>query len=97
MRLGNSHPVKSACQAPALAPRPGLHWPPQLRALAQRYETDIVAISFDALAAPFAVNGYWRSTLYALLEGVSERLQISRDDIDGTLYPTPGGRTSLVT
>jgi hypothetical protein len=38
----------------------------------------------------------WRSTLYALLEGVSERLQISRDDIDGTLYPTPGGHTSLV-
>jgi hypothetical protein len=32
----------------------------------------------------------------ALLEGVSERLQISRDDIDGTLYPTPGGHTSLV-
>jgi ATP-dependent helicase YprA (DUF1998 family) len=70
--------------------------PLQLRALAHRYETDIVAISFDALAAPFAMNGHWRSTLYALLEGVSERLQISRDDIDGTLYPTPGGRTSLV-
>jgi hypothetical protein len=70
--------------------------PLQLRALAHRYETDIVAISFDALAAPFAVNDHWRSTLYALLEGVSERLQISRDDIDGTLYPTPGGRTSLV-
>jgi ATP-dependent helicase YprA (DUF1998 family) len=70
--------------------------PLQLRALAHRYETDIVAISFDALAAPFAVKDHWRSTLYALLEGVSERLQISRDDIDGTLYPTPGGRTSLV-
>ena len=70
--------------------------PLQRRALAHRYETDIVAISFDALAAPFAVKDHWRSTLYALLEGVSERLQISRDDIDGTLYPTPGGRTSLV-
>jgi ATP-dependent helicase YprA (DUF1998 family) len=70
--------------------------PLQPRALAHRYETDIVAVSFDALAAPFAGNGHWRSTLYALLEGVSERLQISRDDIDGTLYPTPGGRTSLV-
>ena len=70
--------------------------PLQLRALAHRYETDIVAISFDALAAPFAVKDHWRSTLYALLEGVSERLQISRDDIDGTLYPTAGGRTSLV-
>ena len=70
--------------------------PLQRRSLAHRYETDIVAISFDALAAPLADDGHWRSTLYALLEGVSERLQISRDDIDGTLYPTPGGRTSLV-
>jgi hypothetical protein len=68
----------------------------QRRSLAHRYETDIVAISFDALAAPMADSDHWRSTLYALLEGVSERLQISRDDIDGTLYPTPGGRTSLV-
>jgi hypothetical protein len=70
--------------------------PLQLRALAHRYETDILAISFDALAAPLASHSHWRSTLYALLEGVSERLQISRDDIDGTLYPTPGGRTALV-
>jgi ATP-dependent helicase YprA (DUF1998 family) len=70
--------------------------PLQPRSLAHRYQTDIVAVSFDALAAPSAVNGSWRSTLYALLEGVSERLQISRDDIDGTLYPTPDGRTSLV-
>jgi hypothetical protein len=68
----------------------------QMLALAHRYETDIAAISFDALAAPFATGGHWRSVLYALLEGVSERLQISRDDIDGTLYPTPGGKTSLV-
>ena len=70
--------------------------PLQHRSLAHRYETDIVAIAFDALAAPLADDDCWRSTLYALLEGVSERLQISRDDIDGTLYPTPGGRTSLV-
>ena len=70
--------------------------PLQPRALAHGYETDIVAVSFDALAVPSSASGSWRSTLYALLEGVSERLQISRDDIDGTLYPTPGGRTSLV-
>jgi ATP-dependent helicase YprA (DUF1998 family) len=68
----------------------------QRRSLAHRYETDIVAISFDALADPAGDSDHWRSMLYALLEGVSERLEISRDDIDGTLYPTPGGRTSLV-
>jgi hypothetical protein len=70
--------------------------PLQSRGLAHGYETDIVAVSFDALAVPSEVPGSWRSTLYALLEGVSERLQISRYDIDGTLYPTPGRRTSLV-
>ena len=70
--------------------------PLQVRALAHPYETDILEISFDGLAAPLASASHWRSTLYALLEGVSERLQISRDDIDGTLYPTPGGRTALV-
>jgi hypothetical protein len=70
--------------------------PLQARSLAHRYETDILEISFDALAAPFASGDQWRSTLYALLEGVSGLLQISRDDIDGTLYPTPGGHTSLV-
>ena len=70
--------------------------PLQMRALAHPYETDILEISFDGLAAPLVGSSHWRSTLYALLEGVSERLQISRDDIDGTLYPTPGGRTALV-
>ena len=39
--------------------------------------------------------GEWRSVLYALLEGVG-RLDISRDDIDGTLYPKPGRKISLV-
>jgi hypothetical protein len=68
----------------------------QARALAHPYETDILEISFDGLAAPLVDASHWRSTLYALLEGVSERLQISREDIDGTLHPTPGGRTALV-
>jgi hypothetical protein len=68
----------------------------QPRALAHRYETDILEISFDGLASISTDPSQWRSTLYALLEGVSERLQISRDDIDGTLYPTPGGRIALV-
>ncbi len=38
----------------------------------------------------------WRSVLYALLEGASECLAISRDENDGTLYPKPGSQTSLV-
>ena len=38
----------------------------------------------------------WRSVLYALLEGASDCLDISRDDIDGTLYPKAHRQTSLV-
>jgi ATP-dependent helicase YprA (DUF1998 family) len=34
--------------------------------------------------------------LYALLEGVTDRLDINRDDIDGTLYPKPAGHIALV-
>jgi ATP-dependent helicase YprA (DUF1998 family) len=38
----------------------------------------------------------WRSVLFALLEGASDCLDISRDDIEGTLYPKAGRRISLV-
>jgi ATP-dependent helicase YprA (DUF1998 family) len=41
-------------------------------------------------------TGEWRSVLYALLEGASDSLDISRDDIDGTLYPRVGRKVSLV-
>jgi ATP-dependent helicase YprA (DUF1998 family) len=38
----------------------------------------------------------WRSVLYALLEGASDSLDISRDDIDGTLYPKARRKIALV-
>ena len=66
------------------------------RALAHPYETDILEITFDSLAAPGPSLGEWRSVLYALLEGASNSLDISRDDIDGTLYPKAGRKISLV-
>ncbi|MEV5414521.1 DUF1998 domain-containing protein [Thermopolyspora sp. NPDC052614] len=34
--------------------------------------------------------------LYALLEGAAEQLELSSDDIGGTLYARPGGNTSIV-
>jgi hypothetical protein len=83
-----SHPhlIKTAeCSGP-------LTW----KSLAHPYETDIVEISFDALAAPRMSVAEWRSVLYALLEGASDCLDISRDDIDGTLYPKTGRQISLV-
>ena len=71
--------------------------PLRLRSLAHPYETDILELAFGPLAAPpdTGTDG-WRSTLYALLEGATERLEISRDDVDETLYLRPGSQTGLV-
>ncbi|HEX6521429.1 MAG TPA: DUF1998 domain-containing protein [Streptosporangiaceae bacterium] len=70
--------------------------PLQNRSLAHRYETDLVEISLGSLAAPGASINQLRSVLYALLEGASNCLDISRDDIDGTLYPKAGRQVALV-
>jgi ATP-dependent helicase YprA (DUF1998 family) len=67
------------------------------RFLAHPYETDLLEITFDAIPGLSGMNtSEWRSVLYALLEGASDRLDISRDDIDGTLYPKTGRKISLV-
>lgn len=87
-RVPDSHPhllKDGECTGP-------LAW----RALAHPYETDILEITFGSLAAPDPSLGEWRSVLYALLEGASDSLDISRDDIDGTLYPKAGRKISLV-
>jgi DEAD/DEAH box helicase/Domain of unknown function (DUF1998)/Helicase conserved C-terminal domain len=70
--------------------------PLQLRALAHPYETDILEITFDRLTFNRPDIPRWRSALYALLEGVSDCLDISRDDIDGALYPKIAGQIALV-
>ncbi|MGW5075795.1 DEAD/DEAH box helicase [Rhodococcus sp. NPDC004095] len=64
--------------------------------LAHRYETDIAELSFSSIAYDRGSVGRWLSVLYALLEGASEALEISRDDIEGTLSWTADGRRSLV-
>jgi len=67
------------------------------RSLAHPYETDLLEISFDSIPGLSGMTaGEWRSVLYALLEGASDGLDISRDDIDGTLYPKAGRKISLV-
>lgn len=64
--------------------------------LAHRYETDIAEFSFSSVSYDKASESRWLSVLYALLEGASEALEISRDDIDGTLSWTGDGRRSIV-
>jgi hypothetical protein len=65
----------------------------QWRTLAHLYETDILEIRFDGLSMPWKD---WLSTLYAVLEGAAYGLEISRDDIDGTVHAGADGQTSLV-
>lgn len=87
-RQGQSHKhllKDSECTGP-------LHW----KSLAHPYETDIVEITFDSIAAPGLSLGEWRAVLYALLEGASDCLDIARDDIDGTPFPKAGHKTSLM-
>jgi hypothetical protein len=69
--------------------------PTSLRTLSHRYETDLLRLSIKG-APSFVGEPVWRSTLYGLLEGASERLEIARDDIDGTLAPLGQGAFSLI-
>ena len=74
-----------------------MHGSAPRRSLAHPYETDLLEISFNSIPGLSGMTvGEWRSVLYALLEGASDSLDISRDDIDGTLYPKVGWKISLV-
>ncbi|WP_160050509.1 DEAD/DEAH box helicase [Nocardiopsis sp. FR4] len=65
--------------------------------LAHRYETDIMEVSFGGALDMGRVSDPVRySLLFALLEGASSALDISRDDIDGTLFRRLGGTMNPV-
>lgn len=63
--------------------------------LAHPYETDLLWLDVRPNKI-FREEAAWKSVLYALLEAASETLQISRDDIGGTLSPTGPVTKSLV-
>jgi len=64
--------------------------------LAHRYETDVAEFTFGDVDYDKETEARWLSVLYALLEGASTVLEISRDDIDGTLSWSRDGRRSIV-
>ncbi|NEW29395.1 DEAD/DEAH box helicase [Nocardia cyriacigeorgica] len=65
--------------------------------LVHRYETDVAEFTFsEDVSYDKESESTWLSVLYALLEGASEALEISRDDIDGTLSWSADGRRSIV-
>lgn len=70
--------------------------PLDLVSLAHRYQTDVAEFTFGDVAYDKATESRWLSVLYALLEGASKTLEISRDDIDGTLSWSKDGRRSIV-
>ncbi|MGD9525496.1 MAG: Zn-binding domain-containing protein, partial [Pseudonocardia sp.] len=64
--------------------------------LAHRYQTDFVELAFEPLIALTAPMGTLRSAVYALLEGAATALEISRDDIDGTIHVSRSSKTLVL-
>jgi len=64
--------------------------------LGHMYQSDVAEFAFHAVPYDRDHEGNWLSALYAILEGASYALEISRDDIDGTLSWTPDHRRSIV-
>jgi len=64
--------------------------------LGHRYQSDVAEFTFKGFQYQDADESNWRSTLYAMLEGASVALEISRDDIDGALAWTSDNRRSIV-
>ncbi|BBX34829.1 DEAD/DEAH box helicase [Mycolicibacterium mageritense DSM 44476 = CIP 104973] len=64
--------------------------------LGHRYQSDIAEFTFDG--APYLKDqeANWLSALYAILEGASYALEITRDDIDGALSWSADHRRSIV-
>lgn len=64
--------------------------------LGHEFLTDVAQLHFDPPAP--ALEGFYESLLYAMLEGVARALNIARDDLDGCLYAAPGrpGQRDLI-
>ncbi|MBB2769115.1 UNVERIFIED_ORG: ATP-dependent helicase YprA (DUF1998 family) [Mycolicibacterium obuense] len=64
--------------------------------LGHRYQSDVAEFTFDGLQYRKDHESNWLSALYAILEGASYALEISRDDIDGALSWSADHRRSIV-
>ncbi|PND55343.1 DEAD/DEAH box helicase [Mycobacterium sp. ENV421] len=64
--------------------------------LGHRYQSDVAEFTFDGVPYLKDHEGNWTSALYAILEGASYGLEISRDDIAGSLSWTSDDRRSIV-
>lgn len=64
--------------------------------LGHRYQSDIAEFTFDGVPYQRDHEANWLSALYAILEGASQALEITRDDIDGALSWSADHRRSIV-
>jgi len=64
--------------------------------LGHRYQSDVAEFTFDGIQYRQEQEANWLSSLYALLEGASHALEISRDDINGALSWSVEHRRSIV-
>mgnify|MGYP001398904949 CR=1 FL=1 len=70
---------------------------PNRRSLGHLYETDLLSVTFEGpLSLGTSSAEVQQSLLYALLEGASAALEISRDDIGGTVFHGARGERNLV-
>jgi hypothetical protein len=70
--------------------------PLELRSLAHKYQTDVLELRLDPSTSAMASQAALISSMYALLEGACKLLEISRDDVDGTLHQAGAGVTTIV-
>lgn len=64
--------------------------------LGHRYQSDIAEFTFDGIPYQRDHESNWLSALYAILEGASQALEMTRDDIDGALSWSADHRRSIV-
>jgi ATP-dependent helicase YprA (DUF1998 family) len=64
--------------------------------LGHRYQSDVAEFTIDGVTYRRDQEANWLSSLYAILEGASYALEISRDDIDGALSWSADHRRSIV-
>ncbi|MGV0627789.1 DEAD/DEAH box helicase [Mycolicibacter minnesotensis] len=69
---------------------------PSVLSLGHQYQTDVAEFTFKDVRFRGISDESWLSTLYALLGGASETLEITRDDIDGALAWSSDGLRSIV-
>lgn len=70
--------------------------PLEILSLGHQYQSDVAEFTFGGMSHRVDDESVWLSALYALIEGASEALEISRDDIDGALAWSSELQRSLV-